>query len=330
MKETKLAAEKLFFSAKATRSDMTKGRKRKEAECPYRTEFQRDRDRIIHCKAFRRLKNKTQVFIAPFGDHFRTRMTHTLEVTQIARSIAGALNLNEDLAEAIALGHDLGHTPFGHIGEETLDKLFSEGFAHNKQSVRVVEVLEKDGQGLNLTYEVLDGILTHRSAYTPSTAEGQAVRFADKIAYINHDLDDALRAGLISQNDLPKEELKILGSSSSDRINNMITAIVEESRDKERVEMRTDVQEAMYNMRDFLFQTVYTENAGNRDSDKADCLVTFLFNHYKAKPEELPDEYKNLLNKFSAERVVCDYIAGMSDTFAIDLFKKLTLPRILV
>lgn len=330
MKETKLAAEEMFFSPLAVKSRDTKGRKRYEEECPFRTEFQRDRDRIIHCKAFRRLKNKTQVFIAPFGDHFRTRMTHTLEVTQIARSIAGALNLNEDLAEAIALGHDLGHTPFGHIGEKTLNRISEEGFRHNEQSVRIVEVIEKNGEGLNLTYEVLDGILNHGLSAHPSTAEGRAVLLADKIAYINHDLDDALRAGLITEDMVPQSAASILGKTTSARINNMIRAIVEESDRAGEVKMSAEVEQAMLEMRAFLFSSVYTENAGNRDNDKADLLVEFLYNNFLKHPETLPEEYKTLLDRFSVSRVVCDYIAGMSDTYAIDLFKKLTLPRTLV
>lgn len=275
MKETKLAAEEMFFSPLAVKSRDTKGRKRYEEECPFRTEFQRDRDRIIHCKAFRRLKNKTQVFIAPFGDHFRTRMTHTLEVTQIARSIAGALNLNEDLAEAIALGHDLGHTPFGHIGEKTLNRISEEGFRHNEQSVRIVEVIEKNGEGLNLTYEVLDGILNHGLSAHPSTAEGRAVLLADKIAYINHDLDDALRAGLITEDMVPQSAASILGKTTSARINNMIRAIVEESDRAGEVKMSAEVENAMLEMRAFCFLLSIPKMPATATAIKPICLWNF-------------------------------------------------------
>jgi len=327
MKEITYRKEEMFFSPFAKKSAETKGRKIYEEPCIMRTDFQRDRDRIIHSKAFRRLKNKTQVFIAPLGDHFRTRLTHTLDVTQIARSITRSLCLNEDLAEAIALGHDLGHTPFGHVGERVLSKLSKDYFKHNEQSVRVLEYLEKDGNGLNLTYEVLDGILNHRSSGKPSTLEGKAVMFADKIAYINHDIDDSIRAGLLTADMLPRDAVEILGDTATKRINTMITAIVNESNGKSFLEMQPDVYNAMQNMRDFLFQTIYTAKGGNRDSDKATALLEYLFDHYKSHPDEMPAEYTRMLDKWSVERVVCDYIAGMSDTYAIAVFKNMTLPR---
>ncbi|MEG1711008.1 MAG: deoxyguanosinetriphosphate triphosphohydrolase [Clostridia bacterium] len=327
MKDTVYAIEDMFFSPYAKKSIETIGRKRQEEPCPMRTDFQRDRDRIIHSKAFRRLKNKTQVFIAPFGDHFRTRMTHTYDVAQIARSITRALNLNEDLAEAIALGHDLGHTPFGHIGERTLANLTNGYFKHNEQSVRVVEVLENDGAGLNLTGEVIDGIKNHRSDGNPSTLEGKAVMFADKIAYINHDLDDAIRAKIITPDNLPQDAVKLLGQTPTKRINTMITAIVEQSLNQPKLTISSDIEYAMKIMRDYLFKYIYTDDGGNRDSDKADALLSYLYKHFYNHCDEMPDEFKKLLDSYDKYIVVCDFVAGMSDTYAIAMFKNLTLPR---
>ncbi|MDD4291160.1 MAG: deoxyguanosinetriphosphate triphosphohydrolase [Clostridia bacterium] len=326
MKQHTYDKEKMFLSPYAKPSIETAGRKREEAPCPMRTDFQRDRDRIIHSKAFRRLKNKTQVFILPKGDHYRTRMTHTLDVTQIARSITRALLLNEDLAEAIALGHDLGHTPFGHIGERKLAELTDGYFKHNEQSVRVCEFLENDGRGLNLTAEVLDGILNHGSNSNPSTLEGRAVMFADKIAYINHDIDDSFRAGLLSPNDLPKDAVNALGDTATKRINNMIMGIVEESFGKPTLTMRADLFEAMKEMRSFMFAHVYTVNAGNREAEKADRLIEYLFEYFKHNPQEMPKSFSSRIESENANVILCDYIASMSDSYAIGLFKQLTVP----
>ena len=327
MKDTTIMKEKLFLSRYACLSSDTKGRKLPEGPCVMRTEFQRDRDRIIHSKAFRRLKNKTQVFVAPQGDHFRTRLTHTLDVAQIARSIARALNLNEDLTEAIALAHDLGHTPYGHMGEDALSELTDGKFRHNEQSVRVLEVIEKDGQGLNLTFEVLDGVLNHRSDGHPSTLEGKAVMFADKIAYINHDIDDAIRAGLITRNDLPKVESEILGDTATKRINTMITALVGQSLDKPVLEMEAEVFAAMKSMRSYLFRNVYGPNGGNRDRIKVKRLLGYLFEYFVSHIDEMPDEYRRLAEIWGAETAVCDYISGMTDNYASALFLNLTVPR---
>ncbi len=327
MKETTIMKEAMFLSEYACKSADTKGRKVPEEPCIMRTDFQRDRDRIIHSKAFRRLKNKTQVFVAPQGDHFRTRLTHTLDVAQIARSIARALNLNEDLAEAIALGHDLGHTPFGHMGENALSELTGGKFRHNEQSVRVLEYIEKDGAGLNLTYEVLDGVLNHRSDGEPHTLEGKAVMFADKIAYINHDIDDAIRAGIITEYDLPFAESEILGYTATTRINTMITALVTQSLDKPFLEMQPEVYKAMKNMRSYLFENVYGPNGGNRDQVKVKRLLAYLFEYYSENVNEMPEEYRRLADNWGTTTAVCDYVSGMTDTYAISAFQSLTLPR---
>lgn len=327
MKETTIKKEEAFLSRYACKSISTRGRKRYEKPCEMRTEFQRDRDRIIHSKAFRRLKNKTQVFIAPKGDHFRTRLTHTLDVAQIARSIARALDLNEDLAEAAALAHDLGHTPFGHMGERALFELTGGHFAHNEQSVRVLEYIEKDGEGLNLTYEVLDAVLNHRSGGKPMTLEGKAVMFADKIAYINHDIDDALRAGVITRDNLPMEDREILGNTATERINTMITALIKESFGKPYLEMDEVVKKAMLHMRSYLFENVYTPEAGNRDYIKVKRLLEYLFEYYGENPNEMPEEYVRLADKWGKEQAVCDYISGMTDNYAIATFQSITLPR---
>ena len=327
MKQTTYDKEKQFLSRYATFSEQTKGRRFAEEPCPLRTDFQRDRDRILHSKAFRRLKNKTQVFLAPTGDHYRTRLTHTLDVAQIARSISRALNLNEDLAEAIALGHDLGHTPFGHTGERTLAKLSNGYFKHNEQSLRVVDVLEKDGEGLNLTYEVRDGILNHRSGGAAETLEGRVVMFSDKIAYINHDIDDAKRAGLLTDKMLPKECLLRLGKTSRERINNMILSVYENSLNQPFIRMGEDVFEALNVTRKFLFENVYTDAAGNREDKKADRLLTYLFEYYSEHSDQMPDFYREMLKTTSKEIVLCDFIASMTDTYAINLFSELCLPR---
>lgn len=329
IREEQEKREHLIFSPYASFSDESRGRDRDEEPCPMRTIYQRDRDRIIHCKAFRRLKHKTQVFLAPEGDHYRTRLTHTLEVAQIARSIARALNLNEDLTEAIALGHDLGHTPFGHAGERTLNSLCPMGFAHYRQSIRVVEFLEKDGQGLNLTWEVRDGILNHRTAGNPSTLEGKAVRLSDKIAYINHDIDDGIRAGILKESDIPSEYTDVLGNSTKERLNTMISDIIMNSIGKNDLVMSEPVRKAMTELRKFMFESLYLNPTAKSEEAKADKLITELYRYYVANTDKLPDTYKRFITEFDErpEQVVCDYIAGMSDQYSISKFQEIFVPK---
>lgn len=321
--------EEAYLSPYASFSKDSKGRERMEDSCDIRTVYQRDRDRIIHCKAFRRLKHKTQVFLAPEGDHYRTRLTHTLEVSQIARTIAKSLRMNEDLTEAIALGHDLGHTPFGHSGEAVLNRICSEGFEHYKQSVRVVEVLEKGGMGLNLTWEVRDGILNHRTSGHPSTLEGCIVRLSDKIAYINHDIDDAIRAKMFVEEDLPEHFTGVLGHSVRERLNNLIHDIIGNSLGKQDIVMSPHMEEAMQGLRTWMFNNVYKNEIPKREEGKAQNLIVMLFQYYMDNPEKLPEEYRYFMeNKgVNKERAVCDYIAGMSDSYAIDKFEKLFVPK---
>ena len=329
IREEQEKREHLIFSPYASFSDESRGRDRDEEPCPMRTIYQRDRDRIIHCKAFRRLKHKTQVFLAPEGDHYRTRLTHTLEVAQIARSIARALNLNEDLTEAIALGHDLGHTPFGHAGERTLNSLCPMGFAHYKQSIRVVEFLEKDGQGLNLTWEVRDGILNHRTSGNPSTLEGKAVRLSDKIAYINQDIDDGIRAGILKESDIPSEYTDVLGNSTKERLNTMISDIIMNSIGKNDLVMSEPVRKAMTELRKFMFESLYLNPTAKSEEAKADKLITELYRYYVANTDKLPDTYKRFITEFDErpEQVVCDYIAGMSDQYSISKFQEIFVPK---
>lgn len=329
IREEQEKREHLIFSPYASFSDESRGRDRDEEPCPMRTIYQRDRDRIIHCKTFRRLKHKTQVFLAPEGDHYRTRLTHTLEVAQIARSIARALNLNEDLTEAIALGHDLGHTPFGHAGERTLNSLCPMGFAHYKQSIRVVEFLEKDGQGLNLTWEVRDGILNHRTSGNPSTLEGKAVRLSDKIAYINHDIDDGIRAGILKESDIPSEYTDVLGNSTKERLNTMISDIIMNSIGKNNLVMSEPVRKAMTELRKFMFESLYLNPTAKSEEAKADKLITELYRYYVANTDKLPDTYKRFITEFDErpEQVVCDYIAGMSDQYSISKFQEIFVPK---
>ena len=329
IREEQEKREHLIFSPYASFSDELRGRDRDEEPCPMRTIYQRDRDRIIHCKTFRRLKHKTQVFLAPEGDHYRTRLTHTLEVAQIARSIARALNLNEDLTEAIALGHDLGHTPFGHAGERTLNSLCPMGFAHYKQSIRVVEFLEKDGQGLNLTWEVRDGILNHRTSGNPSTLEGKAVRISDKIAYINHDIDDGIRAGILEESDIPSEYTDVLGNSTKERLNTMISDIIMNSIGKNDLVMSEPVHKAMTDLRKFMFESLYLNPTAKSEEAKADKLITELYRYYVANTDKLPDTYKRFITEFDErpEQVVCDYIAGMSDQYSISKFQEIFVPK---
>ncbi len=318
--------EKRWLSPYAALSAQSKGREREEAPCEVRAAFQRDRDRIIHCKSFRRLKFKTQVFLAPKGDHYRTRLTHTLEVSQVARTLARALRLNEDLTEAIALGHDLGHTPFGHIGERTLDQLAPGGFQHNEQSLRMVERLEKNGKGLNLTWEVRDGIRTHSGEREPQTLEGWCVRRADRIAYINHDIDDAVRAGVLRTFELPRACVDVLGATHSQRINTMILDIVRVSADQPFVRMSTEIEQASDELRDFLFRNVYMDGWRAKEEEKCDYILRALFAHYTKNPAEMPPEYVEIVYAEGVERAVCDFLACMTDRYAADAFLKLFVP----
>lgn len=329
IRESMEQLEARTLSPYAALSKDTEGRDKPEELCDIRPEYQRDRDRILHCKAFRRLKHKTQVFLAPEGDHYRTRLTHTLEVAQIARTIAKSLSLNESLTEAVALGHDLGHTPFGHSGEAILNRLCSSGFSHSRQSVRVVEVLEKGGQGLNLTKEVRDGILNHGLSASPSTLEGHIVRLADKIAYINHDIDDAIRARIFKEEDIPREYTDILGGSVRERLNTMIHDIIENSLGKPEIVMSPPMEKAMKNLRGWMFDTVYSGSVAKEEEGRAQRMIKFLYDYYMEHVDILPGEYRWLMEERGEkrERVVCDYIAGMSDRYAIDMFEELFIPK---
>lgn len=323
-----LKREKEVLSPFAFLSSDTKGRQRPSEPSPYRTEFQRDRDRIIHCKSFRRLMHKTQVFFAPLDEQFRTRMTHTLEVTQIARSIARALRLNEDLTEAIAMGHDLGHTPFGHSGEEAMRLCYDPQFSHYKQSLRVVDFLEKNGKGLNLTYEVRDGIVNHTGNHMASTLEGVVVKYADRIAYINHDLDDAFFAGILSKNDIPKPLAPFFAKEYSFRVDTMVNAVIEASMDRPAIGMTPEIGEAMMEMRSFLFAHVYGNSPAKYEESKAVELLCRLYEHYVKHPEEMPDFYREHIEAEGVERMACDYIAGMTDPYAISTYRSLFIPEV--
>ena len=318
-----------YLSPYATLSKDSRGRERAEEECDIRPVFQRDRDRILHSKAFRRLKQKTQVFLLPKGDHYRTRLTHTLEVSQNARTIAKALRLNEDLVEAIALGHDLGHTPFGHAGERALDEVCPLGFQHNEQSVRVVKRLEKQGEGLNLTWEVRDGILNHKSAGTPHTLEGQIVRLSDKIAYINHDIDDAIRGGVLKEEDIPKTYREILGNSTRVRLDTMIHNVIINSMDQPEIRMSPEVEQATMALRAFMFENVYKNPVAKGEEEKAINMVTNLYEYYWKHIRLRPDQFLEMLEEEGGtpERIVCDYIAGMTDTYAIKKFEEYFIPE---
>ncbi len=319
--------EHTFLSPYATFSENSIGRDYPEPQCDIRPVFQRDRDRIVHSKAFRRLKNKTQVFLEPKGDHYRTRLSHTLEVSQNARTIAKALRMNESLVEAIALGHDLGHTPFGHAGESVLNQLCSDGFKHSEQSVRIVEKLEKDGKGLNLTWEVRDGILNHQTSTMPSTLEGKIVRFSDKIAYINHDIDDAIRGHIMKEEDIPSDLREMLGFTSKERLNKLIHNIIITSMEKNDIRMEPEVERAMRDLREFMFIHVYTNPAAKGEEAKAKELVERLFYFYMDHVEEMPEFFQEMLQEGEKkERVVCDYIAGMTDQYAIEKFKQYFVP----
>jgi len=324
------------LSPRAAFADRTRGRQTPVAPDPYRTEFQRDRDRIIHCKAFRRLSHKTQVFLAPEGDHYRTRLTHTLEVSQISRSIARALGLNEDLTEAISLGHDLGHTPFGHTGESALDEVLGRihaddptapaGYHHNVQSLRIIDTLEYEGRGLNLTHEVRDGILGHTGEHVPETLEGQIVRIADRIAYVNHDIDDAVRAGVLAESQLPGTPVRVLGAKGAQRITTMINDMITASAGHDTIRMSPPVWDAMMELRAFLFQNVYFSERAKSEEPKAHQVVQALFLHYLSEPDDLPAGERPDDPALLVQAVV-DYVAGMTDRFAIREFERLFVPR---
>ena len=321
--------ENLIFSPFAFKSADTKGRVYPCEPDVVRTEFQRDRDRIIHSQSFRRLMNKTQVFLAPVGDHYRTRLTHTLEVCQIARTIARALRLNEDLAEAIALGHDLGHTPFGHSGESVMQECYSPDFTHYKQSLRVVDVIEKDGKGLNLTYEVRDGIVNHTvEAHPASTLEGIIVFYADHIAYINHDIDDACRAGVLKIEDIPKDLREILGERHSQRINTMVMSIVRESTGKNEIKMEPEIRAASDRLHKFMFDSIYYNPVVKGEEKKSKDLLTRLFEYYVKHPTEMTGFCRKELETEPVERCVCDFISGMTDRYAIETYRSLFIPEV--
>ncbi len=317
-----------ILSPFAAFSDESMGRESYEIPCDIRPIYQRDRDRILHSKAFRRLKHKTQVFLAPEGDHYRTRLTHTLEVAQIARTIAKALLLNEDLTEAIALGHDLGHTPFGHAGERALNRICPFGFEHHMQSLRVVEVLENRGKGLNLSREVKDGIRNHQTEGSPSTLEGKIVRLCDKIAYINHDIDDAIRGQIIREEEIPKEFTDVLGHSLGERLNTLVHDIVSNSEHRNDIIMSPEIEAAMHHLREYMFQSVYMNKKAKNQEEQAERLLEQLFTYYQQHLEKLPGEYRLRMEKFEepSYRVVCDYIAGMTDRYAVAKFKELMIP----
>jgi dGTPase len=318
--------ERDTLSPHATLSSDSKGRERDEPPDPLRTCFQRDRDRIVHSKAFRRLKHKTQVFLAPEGDHYRVRLTHTLEVSQIARTVARALRLNEDLTEAIALGHDLGHTPFGHLGEQALTPFLERPFRHNEQSIRVVDHLEHDGEGLNLTWEVRDGILNHPwSMPEPATPEGGVVRFADRIAYVNHDLDDAVRAGVLGLEEVPRRPLAVLGATHADRVNALVSDLVERSGDGREIRLSVPVLGALDELRDFLFERVYLRDEARSEQEKAVALVRTLFSYYLDHPDAVPEEYHRAPGDLPTH--IADYIAGMTDRYALRVYEQLFLPQ---
>ncbi|MEL7657828.1 MAG: deoxyguanosinetriphosphate triphosphohydrolase, partial [Bacillota bacterium] len=320
-----------ILSQYAAKAAETRGRQYPEVKCQVRTDYQRDRDRIVHSKAFRRLMHKTQVFLAPEGDHFRTRLTHTLEVSQIARTISRALALNEDLAEAIAMGHDLGHTPFGHNGESFLDERHPGGFQHNVQSLRVVEVLETTsrGRGMNLTEEVRDGILNHTGKVTPITLEGQIVKISDRIAYINHDIDDALRGGIIKISDLPKDCVETLGRDHRTRINTLVTDLIKNSDGKDKIIMSEERSFYMDKLRTYMFENVYHSKIVKKDEelDKIKNMIFSLYDYYENNPKELPLETREMIKEFGTGEVVKDHIAGMTDRYALNIFSKIFIPK---
>lgn len=326
VREETLRIEESILAPRAAHEADSRGRRRPEEPCPLRTEYQRDRDRILHSKAFRRLKQKTQVFLSPEGDHYRTRLTHTLEVSQIARTIARALRLNEDLTEAVALAHDLGHTPFGHAGERALNALLPHGFRHYEQSLRVVDRLEKEGCGLNLTYEVRNGILCHTTGLEAVTAEGRIIRWADKIAYMNHDIDDAIRAGVIREADIPRDITAVLGDTKNKRITTMVTSLIRNS-PAGVVNMDADVLEAYDALHEFMYEAVYLNDYAKREEKKVPHLIESLFGYYVRHPDRLPESMREIAEADGREQAACDYIAGMTDRFAVDLYSNLFIPK---
>ena len=328
IREIQEALEEEYLSPYAMHCKDSKGRLKNEEQCDIRPVFQRDRERIIHSKAFRRLKDKTQVFLTPEGDHYRTRLTHTLEVSQTARTIAKALALNEELVEAIALGHDLGHTPFGHAGERALNRVCPTGFKHNEQSVRTVDKLEKDGQGINLTYEVRDGILNHQTSGMPATLEGKVVRLSDKIAYIHHDMDDAIRGGILNEKDVPKEIAKAIGATCGQRLDHFIHDIVNTSESTDDVRMSEETAQAMTDMRRFMFERVYQNPIAKAEEGKAETLIETLYYYYLDHIMLLPDFLLDLIERGeSKEAVVCDYIGAMTDRFVIAKYQEIYIPK---
>ena len=318
--------EHMMLSPWAARADETRGRLRPEEENEVRTCYQRDVDRIVYCKSFRRLKHKTQVFLQPEGDHYRTRLTHTLEVMRISRTIARALQLNEDLTEAIAFGHDLGHTPFGHAGEKALSDITGKSFRHNEQSLRVVDILEKDGEGLNLTYETRMGIVGHTGDFIPETLEGQIIRLADRIAYINHDIDDARRAGILENSDIPRDITDVLGQTHSQRINTLVMDIIRHSQGLDHLERDPEVADAMERLRDFMFERVYRNPVAKGEESKARDIIGMLYDYYLKHPGKLPPDFQPQLSFDGIERTVTDYIAGMTDKYAVYKFSEIFIP----
>ena len=319
--------ELTLVCSRGVRAADSVGRRTPEEECALRTCFQRDVDRITHCKAFRRLKHKTQVFLQPEGDHYRTRLTHTLEVARIARTISRALRLNEDLTEAIAMGHDLGHTPFGHAGERALNEIFPEGFRHYEQSLRVVDRLEKDGRGLNLCEETRTGILNHTTGTPRGSLEADVVRLSDRIAYINHDLDDAERAGILAPGDEPAIVRERLGTRNSQRINSIVTDVIEASAELDVILMSPDISEAVQVFTDFMYSEVYKNPVAKGEESKVHDILLGIWKHYVAHPEELPDDYRSITDSDGLERAVTDYVSGMTDKYVIDVYMDLFVPR---
>jgi len=317
--------ERILLSERATFSGDTRGRDIPEEKSLYRTDFQRDRDRVLHSKSFRRLKHKTQVFLSPEGDHYRTRLTHTLEVSQIARTVARALRLNEDLTEAIALAHDLGHTPFGHAGERALNAVIDGGFRHYEQSVRVVESLEKDGKGLNLTWEVRDGVLHHTKGEEAATPEGQIVRYADRIAYIHHDMDDAVRAGILSEADVPIDIRQALGETRGERLDSLVGALIENG--NEAIGMSETIKKQFEALHEFMYEALYYNPVAKSEEGKVEELIKRLYNHFSTHPDQLPAEYVRVFEKDGAYRAACDYVSGMSDNYALAVYHEIFIPR---
>lgn len=323
--QTEMTEAGILSKYACTSTDETNTKRlRCEEKCPYRTEFQRDRDRILHCNSFRRLKRKTQVFLSPVGDHYRTRLTHTLEVSQIARTISRGMRMNEDLTEAIALGHDLGHSPFGHCGESVLNEICPHGFKHYLQSVRVVDEIEKNGEGLNLTYAVRNGIECHTNKVA-DTKEGNIVRLADTIAYINHDIEDSIRAGILKNSDLPTDCVKILGNTKAKRITTLIASVIEHG--AYEIDFAPQIRKAHDDLRQFMFDKVYLNPAAKQEEAKAELLLKKLYSYFIEHTDNLPDEYRSIMKKTDADRAVCDYISGMSDGYAVDLYTELFVPK---